>query len=437
MNATPAAPLSESEARALANAIEQVSSSQPPETALKLVEMALARAPHQPIVLNAAGGYHFRTGNAARARELYEQAVANDAGSKVLWLNVATACKALGDVSGEEKALDQALAIDPRYFPALMHKGELLEKQGRPKAAAMIFEGALVSLAPETPIPQRMVPALTHARDVVMSHRREMEAFLEGQLAESLQSHADTDQSRFKACRDIILGKRRVYRSEPKAMLFPYLPAIEFFDRKDFPWLDELEAATEDIAAEAAAVLAGDGSELRPYVDFPPGTPVDQWAPLNHSRDWSIYSLWHDGQPVENHIAQCPKTAAVLAKMPMCDVPGIAPGAYFSVMKPHTRLPAHTGTTNTRSIVHLPLIIPDGCAFRVGTQTRAWEKGRSWVFDDTIDHEAWNESDQTRVILIFDTWNPFLTSAERDMVRALTLGIDRFYGDDAPVLASR
>jgi len=107
------------------------------------------------------------------------------------------------------------------------------------------------------------------------------------------------------------------------------------------------------------------------------------------------------------------------------------------VLKPRTHLPPHTGTTNTRSIVHLPLVVPEGCRFRVGSDVRAWEKGKAWVFDDTIEHEAWNDSDQVRIILIFDIWNPLLTAAERDLVSALTLGIGRYYGVDAPALGSR
>ena len=432
-----ATPISEPEARALADAIDQVSRNQPPVEALKLIEMALVRAPQQPIVLNAAGGHLFRTGNAARARELFERALASDAHSKVLWTNLAAVCRALGDSRAESEALDKALALEPRYVLALLQKGDLLERLGKPKAAALVYEGALASAARSGPVPQQLGPALARARDVVLAHCRDMEAFLDQEIASVVSQHAAVEQQRFIGCRDILLGKRRAYASEPKSMLFPYLPAIEFFSREHTPWLHILEEATEDIAAEALSVLDNDRSGFAPYVDFPPGTPVDQWGPLNHSMDWSTYSLWHDGVPLENHVAKCPKTAAVLGRLPLCDVPGFAPGAYFSVLKPHTRLPAHTGTTNTRSIVHLPLIIPERCEFRVGSRVRPWVKGKAWVFDDTIDHEAWNDSDATRVILIFDIWNPLLTAAERDMVRALTLAVGRYYGADAPQLGSR
>lgn len=432
-----AIPITETDARALADAIEQVSKSQPPAIALKLVEMALARAPEQPLVLNAAAGYLCRTGNARRARELYEKAISADGNSKVLWLNLANACRLLGDRKIEAQALENALAIDPRYVLALLCKAELMEGLGKSKKASFFYEAALDSVASGARAPPEAAAALAHARNVVLANRQELESFLEQQLAAARSQHAAADQRRYEACRDIYLRKRRVYHSQPKQLLFPYLSETEFFRRDDFPWLDILEAATEEIAAEALAALAADRAGFKPYVDFPPGTPVDEWELLNHSSKWSVYPLWHDGEPIPTHLEKCPKTAQVLAQLPLCDIPHHAPGAFFSVLAPHTRLPPHTGTTNTRSIVHLPLVIPERCGFRVGADARTWKKGHAWVFDDSIEHEAWNDSDENRIILIFDIWNPLLSSAEQDLVRALTVGIGCYYGADAPVLGSR
>ena len=432
-----AIPISETEARALADAIDQVAKGQAPDMALKLVEMALARAPQQPLVLNAAGGYMYRSGNARRARELFESAVAADGNSKVLWLNLAGACRALGDKESAAQALDNALAIDPRYVLALLGKGELMEGLGESRKAFFFFEAALDSLASGAPAPQQAAAALRHAHDVVLANRTQLERFLDQQVAAVRSQQAAADQWRFEACRDVYLRKRRVYHPQPKQILFPYLPAIEFFRREDFPWLDVLEAATEEIAAEALAALAGDRAGFKPYVDFPPGTPIDQWASLNHSLKWSVYPLWHDGEQSADHLQKCPETAAALAQLPLCDIPHTAPGAFFSVLAPRTRLPPHTGTTNTRSIVHLPLVIPEGCRFRVGADARTWKKGEAWVFDDSIEHEAWNDSDEIRIILIFDIWNPLLSDAERDLVRALTVGIGHYYGAGAPALGSR
>jgi aspartyl/asparaginyl beta-hydroxylase (cupin superfamily) len=103
----------------------------------------------------------------------------------------------------------------------------------------------------------------------------------------------------------------------------------------------------------------------------------------------------------------------------------------FSQLRPHTRIPPHTGVANTRLVMHLPLILPPACGFRVGSETRDWKIGEAWVFDDTIEHEAWNDSDEIRIILIFDIWNPLLSATERDLVRAMTVGIGQYAGQDA------
>jgi aspartate beta-hydroxylase len=431
------ASLTEPDARALAEAILKVSATQPPIEALQFIENALAQGSQYPIILNAAGGYFLRSGAFERAVALYARATAIDPNSKVLWLNLATACRSASDTAGESQALDKALALEPRYVAALLHKADLLERRGMPKAAIQLFEAALASIAPgEAPL-QSLIPAIAHARKVVAANAVALEAFLERELAPIRAAHRGEDQHRHDAYRDILLGKRRAYSSLPKDSFFPYLPAIEFFPRELFPWLSILEAATDDIAAEALAAFRNQTAAFAPYVDFPAGTPLDEWAPLNHSLNWSVYSLLHDGEAVGAHQAACPKTSAVLAQLPLCDVPGYAPGAYFSVLKPHTSLPAHTGTTNTRSIVHLPLLVPDGCRFRVGSQERAWTKGQAWVFDDTIEHDARNDSDEIRIVLIFDIWNPLLTMAERDLIRATTVARGRYYGADAPTMGSR
>jgi aspartyl/asparaginyl beta-hydroxylase (cupin superfamily) len=105
-----------------------------------------------------------------------------------------------------------------------------------------------------------------------------------------------------------------------------------------------------------------------------------------------------------------------LSKLPQAQVPLRSPSALFSVLQPHTRIPPHTGVTNARTIVHLGLIVPEKCGFRVGGETREWHEGQAFAFDDTIEHEAWNDSDQLRAVLILDVWNPHISPPERELV---------------------
>ena len=80
--------------------------------------------------------------------------------------------------------------------------------------------------------------------------------------------------------------------------------------------------------------------------------------------------------------------------------------------------PAHVGVDNTRLVCHLPLVVPPGCWFRVGAETREWREGEAFAFDDTIEHEAMNPTDVLRIVLIFDVWHPGLAEAERAAVAA-------------------
>ena len=89
----------------------------------------------------------------------------------------------------------------------------------------------------------------------------------------------------------------------------------------------------------------------------------------------------------------------------------------FSLLAPNTTIPPHVGVNNSRLVCHLPLVVPEGCWFRVGAETRHWERGHAFLFDDTIEHEAANPSGQLRVVFIFDVWNPALSKVERDAVR--------------------
>jgi aspartyl/asparaginyl beta-hydroxylase (cupin superfamily) len=119
-------------------------------------------------------------------------------------------------------------------------------------------------------------------------------------------------------------------------------------------------------------------------------------------------------------------------KLPQAQVDLRSPTAIFSVLKPHTHIPPHTGVANFRLVVHLPLVLPANCRFRVGGETREWRLGQGWVFDDTIEHEAWNDSDQTRIIFICDIWNPRLSEDERAAIRAVITATDAFKGTVPP-----
>jgi aspartyl/asparaginyl beta-hydroxylase (cupin superfamily) len=321
---------------------------------------------------------------------------------------------------------DLIQTIGPGVFRTLLEAAWRHDSAGETRAAAATYRTALQSIPPY--LPPHLRPLLEHAKGRVDANDAALETFLEGQLRDLRNRHGNQSLDRFDKCMATLLRKRRVYRPQPSFMYFPQLPALEFYDRDAFPWLDRLEAATADIRAELIDVLADGPAALEPYVSVD-GTPQERWRELNNSRRWGVFYLWHAGQPQAEHLARCPKTAAALAAWPRCELLGTAPSAVFSILDARTRIPPHVGVNNARLIVHLPLIVPPGCGFRVGAETRSWEPGKAFVFDDTIEHEAWNDSDEPRAVLILDIWNPYLSPAEREMVTALTAGVGEFYGE--------
>jgi len=394
----------------------------------QLLRQARIEAPGHPLVLNDAAAQLLAAGNALGAHDLLQRAITADPSHPSLWLNLAAALRTLQRPDGEMAALMKALALEPRNIRARLQVASLHEVKGDPRAAAAAYRVALQLLPPGIEPPPAMRPILEHAREAVEANDRALEAFIEERLAALRGRHAGESLKRFDRCLATILQKRRIYRQQPTFMYFPNLPAIEFYERADFPWLDAIEAATDDIRTEITNVLAEGQSVLKPYISVPAGGELEIWRELNNSRRWGVYYLWQEGVPIPEHQARCPKTLAALEAWPRREVPRCSPVAVFSILDPKTRIPPHTGVNNTRLIVHIPLIIPPGCGLRVGAEQREWQPGHALVFDDTIEHEAWNDSDVPRAVLILDAWNPFLTPAERDMVATATAAVGEYYG---------
>jgi aspartyl/asparaginyl beta-hydroxylase (cupin superfamily) len=369
-----------------------------------------------PVALNSAGMNALREGRYTDAAAAFRTALEGDPGATALWRNLATANRALGDTAGEMAALDAAIDIDRRDFMAWLRKAELHQRLDQEPEAFAAWQGVLQLSAQLDPIPEALVPVLDGGRAFCTASALKIEQKVTEALGDFTSQMDVPGRRRAQAFVDVALGRRKVYVNECNGLCYPFLPADEFFDEHHFPWFAELEAKTDVIRAEVKALLADPGDALRPYVRMDKGTPHSKWSPLDHSLAWGACFLWEYGRPNQAVLDRCPQTAQALAAVPQTNIPGRAPSAFFSILKPRTRIPPHTGVTNTRAIIHLPLIVPDGCGFRVGGETRAWQEGKAFAFDDTIEHEAWNDSDTMRAVLIFDVWNPHLSADEQRII---------------------
>jgi aspartyl/asparaginyl beta-hydroxylase (cupin superfamily) len=383
-----------------------------------------ARQPTHFEALSALGTQALREGASANARTLFARAAEAHPDKVTGWINLALACRRLNDNDGEMAAIVSALDLDPYQIFALVMKAQLYERTNDTSAAAEVWAGVLKIAPPAEQTPPNLRPVLAHARSFLDARAAEREAFFRKLLDPALDADREGAE-RFSETVDIFLNDKPKYRSEPLHFYFHRLSPQYFFERRLFPWIEALEAATDDIRAEALKALERNEG-LEPYVAYPPGVPLNQWKELNHSAKWNAFHLYSNGSPVEDHCAACPKTMQMMRAIPQPVMPGRSPNAMFSLLAPRTHIPPHTGVSNARLVVHLPLIVPDGCRFRVGSDTRQVREGKAWVFDDTVEHEAWNDSDQLRVVLIFDIWHPDLSPLEQGLVARFMAGLDAF-----------
>jgi aspartate beta-hydroxylase len=378
---------------------------------------AMQLAGEAPHILNAYGMHALALGNFAAAQDWFVKAIAKDPAAPPLHINLATACRGAGDSAGEERALKAAVAINQLDFIAHLRLAELYQRSSDNRMAALHWRD-VVQMAMGAPgdKPPLVVDALARGQTFLAEHASELSVRLDGALGSRLDA-LGPDARRIKACIDHSLGRRTIYTNHCDGVHVPFLPADEFFDPRLFPWFAELEAKTDAIRAEALRLVSGDNAAIRPYVRQDAGTPDNKWSPLDNSLDWSACFLWEYGAPNDAICALCPETATALAAVPQTTIPGKAPTAFFSILQAGAHIPPHTGVTNSRAIVHLPLVVPDGCRFRVGGETCVWREGEAFAFDDTIEHEAWNDSDSIRIVLILDVWNPHMTAAETELLR--------------------
>ena len=367
-------------------------------------------------------------GDFAAAREILKKALLTTKGNISLWLNLAACCRVLAEPRNALSALEEALKINPRSFRALLMKGSLLEQLQEMRQAAKIYGAAIAVAPPEASLDPPAMTAFQRARQVHAGYLQELAAFVDAEISVDRERGSSIEAKRIRSFIEVSLRLKENFRQQPTDFFYPGLPAIPFWERAVFPWIAAFEQASSKLGSELSEILRDDFRDFTPYVAYPEGLPLDQWQSLNHSRNWGALHLLKYGARIEENCQRCPQTLGALSALPQPAVQGHSPAAMFSALQPHTRIPPHTGVANTRLVVHLPLVVPDGCGFRVGNETRAWRAGEAWVFDDTMEHEAWNDSDQPRVIFICDIWNPLLNQTERDLIASVMTAMDRFHG---------
>jgi aspartate beta-hydroxylase len=344
------------------------------------------------------------------------------------WLNLAGIERQRNRLDAAFTAVRHALEIEPRHFHALLMHASLLERIGQLRAAGPAYAIALVQAPPDEDLDPTTLQAVRHARAVAASHAQELGKHVREFSCDSFDACTTVERRRLEAFIDTTLRVRPRYQQEPMEYYYPGLPPIWFHDRRLFPWLEELESRTDAIREDLLRIQREDNGGFAPYIRYEPHLPLDQWRELNHSPKWTAYHFFEKGLPIVERLQRAPAVRGALDLLPQPSVQARSPTALFSALRPGARIPPHTGVANFRLLLHLPLIVPPDCGFRVGGETREWRVGEAWVFDDTIEHEAWNGSEELRTILIADLWSPYLSPEERTAIAAVIAATDAYQG---------
>src|SRR4051794_28656528 len=358
-----------------------------------------------------------RSGDLQTSVRLLAQAAELRPDDYTLWLRVAAMHRGTGNPQAALEAVHRALTFAPLDFSALLMRASLLDRLGDP-AAPEAWGNALAN-KPEGELPPQLQSVVAQGEQRHSAWMAGREARMKSQMAASEARANGSQRKRIERFRNNVLRRTKPFHSTPTHFHFPELAEREFHPRSLFPWIEDIEAATDTIAAELQAVMQAERAELVPYIQYDEHLPLDQWRALNKNRDWTAIHLWRNGERIDANARHCPETMMLLESVPQPGVAGAGPNAMFSLLAPNTAIPPHVGVNNARLVCHLPLVVPEGCWFRCGAETRWWKRGEAFVFDDTIEHEAMNPSDQLRVVFICDVWHPELSTAEQDAVRSL------------------
>jgi aspartate beta-hydroxylase len=403
------------------------------EEALPEYQRVLGAQPEHAEALAFLGARELTLGRPQPAIEYLQRAAQASPDEPQIQFSLGSAYLAARRLEEACASLARCLELAPQAYVARLQYANALEQSGDANAALAQYFGAIVqaqrqgrwlSDASTAPMLQAQVK---HAMRITFAGRKRL---FESLLAPYVARHGEAAMARVAKCLKIHLGELPPNypdpRQVPKFLYFPDLPPATYFERKLFPWYEILEGNWTAIREELNAVMH-EPDALAPFLGDHPPEAMKEYLGGVEKPVWDAYFFYRHGERFDAHHARCPRTSAALDSLPtLVRIREHAPEACYSVLTPGTHILKHRGVTNTRLVTHLPLVIPGNCAINVGGEEKVWREGECFSFDDTFEHEAWNRSDRTRVVMLLDVWNPYMTPAECEAITGLIEGIGDF-----------
>jgi len=384
--------------------------------------------------LTAVGELAMLRDDTARALQFFQQAVQRHPTEAPLFLRFAEILIASGQSQDALAVVAAVLFRTPANFVAWLMLGWLRQDAGDTAGALRAWHQAINRAhraghwTDAETIPAHLLGPVTEAIERLRAGSREL--FL-GSYEKVRQEVGVGALSRVDRAVQGYLGEWDASppdaRQRPKFFYFPELPLGPYHDPYLHPWAQRLQGSFPEIRAEAVRVLEED-QRLADFLEFPAGSKVQDYLQGDGPRpSWEALFFYRHGKRFDENHTRCPQTSAALESIELCRIADQAPEICFSVLSPGSHIMPHYGVTNTRLVMHLPLVVPADCALHViDGGKHCWKEGELMMFDDTFQHEAWNRSASTRMILLMDCWNPHLSAAERLAVKQLVEVISDF-----------
>jgi aspartate beta-hydroxylase len=361
------------------------------ERAVTLLSRAHALAPAQLAISLKLVRTLWAAGDLQAARTVLErslgQAARNEKDLAFAWLLLGELRRLLGNEPGSARAWHQATARTPGFQQWAADPG----------------------------LPTSVRDLTARAIEVARMHRREhlQQVYAHLRVDFDAGSLARIDET-VRALTENPPLLPRDARQRPKFLYVPGLPATPFLDPDLVPWAGRLREAFPTIRREALDLFES-REPIPSFIDFDPGERMGEYlGGLAEKPAWDAFFFYRRGARFDANHRRCPETSEVLESLDLFRVAGQAPEICFSYLAPHTTIMPHHGVSNIRLVMHLPLRVPPDCELRlVGIGEHRWREGELLLFDDTYLHEASNRSDETRIVLLMDCWNPHLTATER------------------------
>lgn len=354
--------------------------------AVLLLEQAVQLSPDNPMLLENLGIAHLELDQTDKATPLFLRVLEHRPEFFVSRLYLGLAARRGGHASEALSQLYWALAqAQKRGF-------WLNEKTTQPWLLNRVLEAS--AFVRDYQMEQLLVPLKEAGNGTCAAPLDRVDAFVRSHLGVDPQKPSDPRQA-------------------PNKHYVPGLPSSPWFDTGLLPWTRRLEEMFPAILEEYQS-LTGNSGVFESFLKFTSPAQIPKHLGTSGAPPrWDAFFFYRHGVRNEENCRRCPRTAALLEELPLIRLPGLAPEICFSILTPGTHILPHRGDANLRSVVHLPLMVPPDCRLKVGGEERCWEPGRVLAFDDTYEHEAWNRSDQNRIVLLMDTWNPHLTQPEQ------------------------